>query len=760
MRIISVFIRVNQYTTEWGDLSSILVGLRIKNRAWGKIMSMKKKKTLKILATAAVLSAILPGVGCKKKENGNLLEDVISREDYRSVYEKVGDKVMIDMVREDEKGIAYATVDGVEYELGMDFLSMAMVYNTRPAGGFTTSTDAYNEWWRLYIQRWNSLVPEAPLYSNQYYDVYNGKIDKLETNPYWSVANAIVRAKVTSGDNSVILGSNTELSGSFRNASFGKSAPASSDLDIEKLTSGYSTVVTDVNGRYTWADERVLRSHEEKENEDGTKTFTVRIADDLVFSDGSPIRAENYLAPLLVGSGKVMAEAGGGEAAGLTLVGYEQFNAYQGEGDPVPFQGVRLLDEYTFSVTVKKEYADYYYALRYGEFTPMPKKLYLGENSIKDDGQGAYIEKKFYEKGEKNGIQAFKMAATITANVQEVKENVFPYSGPYYVENYDPSSKVATLKRNARYKGDVRGVPSIERISYVKIIGETQLDQLKKGRVDVLSSVTGGEETKAALAIVDGVSFKENHYDRAGYGKLAFRCDFGATQFSEVRRAVMHTLDREEFAQTFTGGYGSVVHAPYYVGSEAYLAVKDRLKLNKYEYSVEKAKAELTSGGWIYDAKGGEYDERKGGVRYKKLSGYEKTYNNLTFSSTDNKYKTVKIDGEYYMPLVINWMGTQPNPVTDQLITAWQNNPNANEKIGMYITYTSGDMTSALYGEYCQMPAYGFTKAKYGAVNFATGFTGAIYDPSFSFTLNRDMYDNYSSNYLMDEADFLSAYEK
>ena len=50
-----------------------------------------------------------------------------------------------------------------------------------------------------------------------------------------------------------------------------------------------------------------------------------------------------------------MKEAGGGDAAGLTLVGYDDFNAYTGEGDIVPFSGVRMLDDYTFSVTVKKE---------------------------------------------------------------------------------------------------------------------------------------------------------------------------------------------------------------------------------------------------------------------------------------------------------------------------------------------------------------------------------------------------------------------
>ena len=704
-------------------------------------------------AFIALSTASISFVGCKKNADEDLLGDVVERTDFRSVYSQIGEQVTVDKVTEKD-GFAYVTVDGKEYELGLDFLSMAMVYNTRPAGNFTTAEEVYNEWWRLYIQRWNALVPEVPLYSNQYYDVYNAKIDRLETNPYWSVTNAIVGARVT-GDSSVILGSNTELSGMFRNSAFGKSAPGAADLAIETLTTGYSTVNADMGGVYRWAGEEIVRRHTETENADGTKTFTVEIAKDLTFSNGAPIKAENYLIGVLVGSSKVMKEAGGGDASGLTLVGYEDFNAYAGEGDPVPFKGVRLLDEYTFSVTVKKEYADYYYAIRYGAFSPMPMALYGGRYALKDDGQGAYMEKGFYEKAEKNGVSSYVMAGQIAQNVANVNANDFPYSGPYYVENYDAATRVATLKRNQRYKGDYRGKATIERISYVKIIPETQLDQLKKGRVDVLASVTGGEDTRAALALVDGVYFKENHYDRAGYGKLAFRCDFGPTQFAEVRRAVMHTIDRDEFAQTFTGGYGSVVHAPYYVGSAAYLATKDKLKLNTYEYSVEKAKTELVNGGWVYNAEGGEYAEGNG-VRYKKLSGYERTYNNLAFASTDNKYKTVKVDGEYYMPLVINWMGTQPNPVTDQLITAWQNNDNAGKKIGAYITYTSGDMNSALYGEYAQMPSYGFTKARYGAVNFATGFTSAVYDQSFSWTIDPEMFDNYSTNYLRDSADFFT----
>lgn len=717
-----------------------------------------KKKNLKVFFTACALTPFLSLTACTKRQNSDVLDDVVNRTDYASVYDKIGEKVTVDLVREGTDGRAYATVDGVEYELGMDFLSMAMVYNTRPTVGFATATQVYNEWWRLFMQRWNYLAPEVPLYSNQYYDIYNGKIDSLKTSPYWSVHDAIIKAKISSGENSVILGSATELSGLFRNASFGKSSPGSADLAVQNLTSGYSTVVTDEKGLYQWAGDEILRLHTETENEDGTKTFTLQIAPDLVFSDGKPIRAQNYLIPLLAGSSKVMRSAGGADAEGLTLVGYEAFNGYDGQGDPVPFSGVRMLDEYTFSVTVKKEYADYYYAIRYGGFTPMPTALYADGYGVKDDGQGAYIEKGFYEKTVQNGISDYRFAEKIRKNMSETSSSAFAYSGPYTLENYDQSARVATLKRNPYYKGDHRGKPSIERISYVKIIPETQLDQLKKGRVDVLAGVTGGEDTRSALAIVDGKKFKETHYDRAGYGKLAFRCDFGPTQFKEVRRAVMHTVDRDEFAQTFTGGYGSVVHAPYHVGSDAYLAVKDRLKLNKYEYGVEKAKAELRAGGWVYNAKGEAYDENGGGIRYKKLSGYEKSYNNLTFASIDNKYKTVKVGGEYYMPLVINWMGTQPNPVTDQLITAWQNNSNAGARIGGYITYSSGDMNSALYGEYYQMPAYGFTRARYGAVNFATGYTGASYDQAFMWTLDPEKYDNYSTNFLRDEADFVSNY--
>ena len=689
--------------------------------------------------------------------------DAVVHADYTSVYEMIGSKVTIDMVTEKD-GRAYVTYEGVEYELGMDFLSMAMVYNCAPAGDYETATDVYNQWWKLYVQRWNLMALAVPLYSNQYFDLYNAKIEGFETTPYWGAASAIIACTVKEGaENSVILGSSTELSGAFRNASWGKSSPGSSDLDIQELTSGHSTVMTGPDGAMLWNMVALAEEPVATKNEDGTLTYTIKINDNLVFSDGSAITAKNYIASVLANSTAVAVGAGGTGNSGLQLVGYEEFTAYEGTGDKVYFKGVQLIDDYTFAVTFLADYADYYYVQSYASFSPVPLALYLGENDIVvAEDKTCGLSDGFYAKETKDGAEVFSMAAVIKANL-EWNSNL-PYSGPYVVSNYDASSLIATLTLNPNYPGDdARGKASIEKITYVKMVSETQMDQFKTGQIDVLAGITGGDDTKAALALVDAEpeKYAETHYDRAGYGFVGLRADLGPASFQSVRQAILYTINRPEFAQTFTGGYGTVVHGPYYEGMAAYQANKDTISLNPYAYSTDSAIAVLEAGGWVYNEDGSAYDASKGGIRYKKLEGYELSVNNIKYSSTDGKYKTVKVDGNYYMPLAFNWYGTQPNNVTDMLITAWQNNPNATTAIGMYITYTSCDFTTGLYGEYLQIEDYGWDGvAKCCGINYATGFTSAIYDFSFQWTIDQDMYADYSYTYFMDEADFYENYSK
>ena len=692
--------------------------------------------------------------------------DAIVHADTTSVYEKIGANITIDMVVEDpDTGLATVDYEGKTYELGMDFLSWAMVYNCNvPEGSaYATSEDIFNEWWKLYIQRWNYLVPEVPLYSNQYFDLYNAKIENFVTTPYWEPADAIIAATIKEGEaNSVILGSSTELSGAFRNASWGKTSPGSGDLDIQDLTTGHATLQTDKNGSFVWNMKALAEVPTSVINDDGTLTYTIKVQEGMKFSDGSAITAKNYIAGVLGNSTPVAVEAGGSGTSGQMLVGYDAFNAYTGDGDTVYFEGIKLIDDYTFSVTFQADYATYYYAMQYASYSPDPLALYLGEGDIvvADDGSCG-LNAKFYEVAEKDGISSFVQAANISNNLKW--NSGLPYSGPYVVSNYDESSRIATLSLNTNYPGDdARGTASIETITYIKIETETQNDKFAAGEVDVLAGITGGDETKSALAMVEAnpEKYAETHYDRAGYGKIGFRADFGPTGMTEVRQAIMYTINRPEFAQVFTGGYGSVVHGPYYEGYSAFQAVKDEINLNQYTYSVDDAIAVLEEGGWIYNVKGEEFDPEKDDIRYKKLSGYELSVQNLHFQTVDGKYKTVKIDGAYYMPLAINWYGTQPNTVTDQLLTAWQTNPNSTTDIGMYITYTSTDFNTGLYGELYRMEGYGYNGTpKLNAVNFATGFTSAAYDYSWNWTLDPDLWDaGYSICFVADEADYWENY--
>ena len=577
-------------------------------------------------------------------------------------------------------------------------------------------------------------------------------------------------ATAPSVPNRAILGSSTELSGDFRWPGFGGSSAGASDQDINRLTAGYSTMETNQGGAYVW-NETVVKSHNETENEDGTYTVTIELNEGLTFSDGSPITAANYVAGILAFSTQVSVGAGHSGKSGQSLVGYNDFYAYTGEegtGSKV-FTGVRMLDDYSFSLTVSSDFYPYYFAYTYAAVSPDPLGLVLGEGvEVKDDGEGCYLSDNFYEK---NGDEYVK-AAEIAANRYDVTK--YPFSGPYVISNWDAATKECTMTINPEFKGNFEGqTPSIETIVYVKIIEETQLDQLKTGGVDVLSGITGGDSTKAALEIVDGENFAEVHYQRAGYGKIQFECDFGPTMFPEVRQAITYLLNRTEFCQAFTGGYGVVVDGPYSPDFDMWRAVQDDIELVDYTFSPDNAKKVLEEGGWIYNSKGEPFVEGAGGVdsvRYKKLTEeeanaldiYGNDAGNKTFKSvanTDNiTYETVEINGEYYMPLVINWFGSTPNPVTDLLSTTLANSSDL-ASVGMVIRATTGDFTTLL-GNIYRDPSMGYAGSPiYGMYNLATGWNNDVYDYAFNWSSDPSWAD-YSSNKLKDPYDAAFPYDR
>ncbi len=563
----------------------------------------------------------------------------------------------------------------------------------------------------------------------------------------------------------VIMGNVTDLTGDFRRPTFAASSPSASDLDVYNLTVGYATQEANQEGSYVW-NATVVKSHEEVVNEDGSKTFTIEINPGLKYSDGSEVTAKDYVVTTLVFSTEVAGAAGAmSTLAGYTLVGYAEFNAYMGEGSAttedgiVPnkvFTGVRLLDTYKFSVTIASEHIPYYYDSTYAALEPTPYKLWLGDNvDIADDGQGAYLTDAFYAKNDAGEY-------TIVAHMQEARYDIteYPFSGPYVISEYDDSTKQATLTANPHFAGNFEGQkPQIKTVVYTKIVSETQNDQLTSGALDILCDLTGGTDVNAGLAIVENGNgaFASSNYMRAGYGKIQFVCDFGPTMFTSVRQAISYLLDKREFADAFCGGYGDVVYGPYAVDSWMYKMTEDEIleAVNEYNFSVADAKSVLIADGWVYNADGSAYDETAGGVRYKKLTAEEAAVEaNVNYVSVENtdgiEYKTVKVGDDYYMPLVINYISTEANEVSE-LLKIKLTDSSAVTEVGMVIRQTVGtweSLLSALYHE----------TFIYGMANLATGFTSTIYDQSYYFTTDDDLFYAYSNNYLKDPYDLAYNY--
>ncbi len=581
-------------------------------------------------------------------------------------------------------------------------------------------------------------------------------------------------------ENKVILGDSTELGGDFRYPGWGGN-PNAADQGIWFMTAGYAAMETDRDGVYQW-NNTVVKNHSMTENEDGTATFHVEINQDLTYSDGTPITVKDYLAQTLAFSTEVAAETGHSGQNGQSLVGFDAFHAYTGdnEGEAVEgldgvtaskvFSGVRMLDDYTYEVTVTTDFYPYYFAETYAALQPVPLAMWLGEGGdIMDDGEGCYLSDSFYAKTGEGDDATYTVAGEMETNRFDTTK--FPFSGPYMITEWDEGTRQVTMQINPAFKGNFEGqVASIETVVATRIVSETQTEQLNTGVVDVLSGLTGGTDVTPALDLVNDGSgkFAENHYQRAGYGKLQFDCDFGPTMFQEVRQALAYLVDRNTFCQTFTGGYGAVVDGPYAPCFAMWKAVEDEIDLIDYSFSPDNAKKVLEDGGWIYNSKGEPYEEGGEGidaVRYKKLTEEEANAldgANKTFASVANtdgvEYKTVQVDGEYYMPLVINWFGTEQNNVTDMLTTAMANSSDVTAA-GMVVRATQGDFNT-LFGNIYRDPSLGYLGTPtYGLYNLATDWNSSVYDMSFNWS-HDPKYFAYSANHLYDAYDIDFPYDK
>lgn len=530
--------------------------------------------------------------------------------------------------------------------------------------------------------------------------VTNNESEQSSTSS--SEESAAESTRPTEPTGQLVIGSTTDLESDFYDASFNNSA---TNYKLYDLLHGLATVVSDEEGAFVY-DPTVVKSHEEKENEDGTKTYTVTINDGLVWSDDTPITAKDYVFQLLLESSPEMNQVDGYPSqAGYPLVGYDEYFA----GKTETFAGVHLVDDMTYSVTVKAEELPYHYDITYASAMPRPMHVIAPDCDVEETENGATITGDF---------TAELLQKTINDPDTGYRYNPKVTCGPYLFDSYDIASRQGTIVVNPKYAGDYRGVkPVIEKIIIKTVKSDTMINELASGSVDLLFQSSGADTINAGLDLVDEGKAQKTTYFRNGYGKIQFDCSQFPTDSQNVRQAIAYCLDRNEFARQYSGGYAAVVHSYYGLAQWEYQESKDWIdqNLNTYEKNIDEAKKLLEADGWNKNADGSAY------------------------SGTGTRYK--EVDGEL-KPLTIEWANTDGNPVSELLATML---PEAMTEAGMELKTTTMDFPTLLN-------AINHTGDKiYNMYNLATGFSLASSPWYYYSTDPVWMQGGYNSNWIADK---------
>ena len=592
-------------------------------------------------------------------------------------------------------------------------------------------------------------------------DTTTGAPDTTATTAPDVTTVPVTTAPVVVRENKLVYASAARFSGDFATGLFagpvrdvmGGNAGASADartLDqaIAGLLTDYATLALQRDGTYAYNMTVLAKTPESVENADGTRTYTLQIKKDLCYNTGKAITARDYVFSMLfVNSAACPALDGRGSEGRAYPNGKAFYN-----GESTVFADIRLVDDYTWTVTVTQEQADYIFASGSIAAAPWDVEYWFGQGySVADDGQGAYIAK-----DGKPVVMDLTLAGAVSASFIPARSGrVLPMvtAGPYQLAAYDEAAGLVTLEVNPYYAGNFEGqMPAIETLEIRSVQGKDWLDELKKGDIHLVDTVENAGDLSALAELMDeGAELQMDVFHRAGYGKLQFVCDATPTQFVEVRQALAHLIDRQAIVDLYRQGWGSTVDGPYNDG--LWMAQESEelfgLMLNGYDYNVKEAERLLEEGGWIYDEYGDPWDGD--GLRYKEVSWSESDY----MDECEDWGDTV------LMPLVIKWAASENNMVTELLKALLvQSEDVAN--LGMEIRVDEmgfEQMLSYLY----RQDIYGtgdedldepYDEPYYSMFNLASGWDSAQYDDVGKWTDDEDALkagNNPSHLYDMDE---------
>jgi peptide/nickel transport system substrate-binding protein len=495
---------------------------------------------------------------------------------------------------------------------------------------------------------------------------------------------------------------------------------SSYDKWIKDLTGGYmDTYVATKDGELA-LNKTVVKNVDTSVDGDGNKTYTYELHNDLKWNDGSAITAKDYVFCVLWEASPQWVEAGASSTNGDSLVGYKAYY----KGDSPVFTGVKLIDEYKFSVTIAAENLPYFYETSFASVRPLPMDSWAPAAKIVDEitievpvaGQEKEEDPEMEEKTfQGTALDSDSSVWTLKDNAQGIAgtERFSPTvsCGPYIFQSFE--NNAVTLKVNPHFKADANGkTPKLEFVVVQAINQKTDVDQVLNKSVDAVTGVVEGEKIEKGK---NDSKTKVNYYPRNGYGGVFIHCDFGPTKDLNVRHALAYLMDRTEIIQHVLGGYGSIVNGMYGLAQWMYEDNKTEIDaLPNFVLNVETANDLLDKTEWKFEKDG-------------------KTAFDRSKAKEGSDYFRYNAAGEM---LAINHLGSEDNDVTDAVEMQFLTNcPLA----GIKFSLTRADFAKLLthYYEGHTLTETGKEPRQFNTFNLATGFT-VVFDPYYSY--HSDMY--------------------
>ncbi|MBP2028826.1 peptide/nickel transport system substrate-binding protein [Acetoanaerobium pronyense] len=292
--------------------------------------------------------------------------------------------------------------------------------------------------------------------------------------------------------------------------------------------------------------------------EDDVK-YTFTIKDGVVFSDGTPVTAEDVEFSYLV-----IADPTYDASSDIGKYGILGVDAYKnGQADSI--EGIKVIDEKTIEFTLEKPNAEVIYFFTLG----IIPKAYYGEGYT------------FGDLSSIRDLQAKPMG-----------------SGPYKFVDYKEGQTV-TLVANENYW---QGTPGIPNVIFKVTSNATQMQEIISGQIDmqdITVSVENVEQLKAA-GFVDLHIFPTN-----GYGYLGMNHELPKFSDVRVRQALTYAINRKDATEAIYGPYGNVLNIPQ---SRVSWSFTDE-GINSYDYDLEKAASLLDEAGWEMGDDGFRYKD-------------------------------------------------------------------------------------------------------------------------------------------------------